>query len=178
MKIGLISDTHIPNRSQSIPNKVIELFEDVDLIMHAGDLCELSVIKYLENIAPVVAVQGNMDAINGLKLSKSKVTTVGNICIGLNHGNINPRGDTQQLYYMAKELDVDVLVTGHTHVPLIEEVKDVLLVNPGSPTVPRLSDPSVMILSIDDDNIEVEVFKVGNSVCSGLQFAKDKLSNK
>lgn len=178
MKIGLISDTHIPNRSTKIPSKVFDVFEDVDLIMHAGDLCQLSVIRDLEKIAPVVAVQGNMDAFNGLNLSKTKITTIENVRIGLNHGNINPRGDTQQLYYMAKELDVNVLVSGHTHVPMIEQVKDVLLVNPGSPTVPRLSDPSVMIIEVDGDDVEVGVFKVGNPVCSGLQFAQDKLSNE
>ena len=175
MKIGLISDTHVPQRCSNIPKKVFEVFSDVDLIMHAGDLCELSVINSLEGLAPTVAVQGNMDCANGLNLSSSKVTTVGNIRIGLNHGYINPRGDTQQLYYIAKELDVNILVTGHTHVPMIEEVKDVLLVNPGSPTVPRLSDPSVMVLSIDDGNVDIETFKVGNPVCSGLKFAQSRL---
>ena len=175
MKIGLISDTHVPNRISRIPSKVFEVFSDVDLIMHAGDLCELSVIHDLEEIAPVVAVQGNMDAFNGLNLSKSKVTVAEDVRIGLNHGDIRPRGDTQQLYYMAKELDVDIMVTGHTHVPMIEQVKDVLLVNPGSPSVPRLSDPSVMVLSIYGKDIDIEAFKVGGAVCSGLQFAESKL---
>lgn len=176
MKIGVISDTHIPNRSLKMPDKVFEIFKDVELIMHAGDLCSLEVIRDLEKIAPTIAVQGNMDRANDLNLSKSKVTTVENIKIGLNHGDINPRGDTQQLYYMAKELDVNILITGHTHVPMIETINDVLLVNPGSPTSPRLSDPSVMILSIEDKNVEVNAFKVGSPVCSGLQFAENKLN--
>src|SRR5574344_1306109 len=157
MIIGLISDTHISNRASNIPEKVFEAFKNVDLILHAGDVIEESVIKELESLAPVIAV------------GKTK--------IGLNHGDIRPRGDTQQLYYLAKELDVNILITGHTHIPMAEEVNDVLLINPGSPTVPRLSDPSVMILEINDNEVDLEVIKIGKPVCSSLQFAQSKLEN-
>jgi hypothetical protein len=177
MIIGLISDTHISNRASKIPEKVFETFKNVDLILHAGDVIEESVIKELESLAPVIAVQGNVDILNGLDLPKSKVITAGKTKIGLNHGDIRPRGDTQQLYYLAKELDVNILITGHTHIPMAEEVNDVLLINPGSPTVPRLSDPSVMILEINDNEVDLEVIKIGKPVCSSLQFAQSKLEN-
>ena len=65
MLIGLISDTHIPDRARELPEKVIEAFENVELIIHAGDLTSPKVIEELENIAPVMAVQGNMDRVNG-----------------------------------------------------------------------------------------------------------------
>ena len=61
--IGLISDTHIPKRALSIPSKVFEVFQNVDFIIHAGDLVELSVMDELEQVAPVLAVHGNMDGI-------------------------------------------------------------------------------------------------------------------
>ncbi len=59
--IGLISDTHIPSRSKKLPENVFVLFEDVDMIIHAGDIVRMDVVKSLEKIAPVIAVYGNMD---------------------------------------------------------------------------------------------------------------------
>ena len=61
MKIGLISDTHIPDRLSLLPENVIKAFEGVDLILHAGDVTDYEVIEKLEKIAPVLAVEGNMD---------------------------------------------------------------------------------------------------------------------
>ena len=61
MLIGVISDTHIPYRSRNIPSKVFEEFKNVDLILHAGDIEDLSVLDELEKIAPVKAVNGNCD---------------------------------------------------------------------------------------------------------------------
>ena len=168
MLIGLISDTHIPDRNNIIPDKVFNAFKNVDLILHAGDITNNNVIKELEKIAPVKAIKGNMDRLN---LPEHLVITVKNKKIGLIHGQVYPRGDTQQLYYIAKELDVDILISGHSHQPLMEQVKDVLLLNPGSPTVPRLADRTVMILEITED-INVDLIKIGSPVCSALNFFK------
>ncbi len=52
-----------PNRARCIPKRVFEIFESVDYIIHAGDLVELAVIDELEQIAPVLAVHGNMDGL-------------------------------------------------------------------------------------------------------------------
>ena len=54
MLIGLISDTHIPDRAREIPQKVFETFDNVDLILHAGDLTSPKVIEELEKIAPQI----------------------------------------------------------------------------------------------------------------------------
>jgi hypothetical protein len=59
--VGLISDTHIPSRAKAISNKVFEIFNEANFILHAGDLTQLSVIDELQQLAPVVAVSGNMD---------------------------------------------------------------------------------------------------------------------
>ncbi|HTX61109.1 MAG TPA: YfcE family phosphodiesterase, partial [Methanobacterium sp.] len=90
--------------------------------------------------------------------------------IGLNHGEVYPRGDTQQLKYIALEIDVDILITGHTHWAFIKEFDDILLLNPGSPTVPRLSDPSVMILDVNESRVESRIIKTGNPICKSLKF--------
>src|SRR4030043_1772762 len=59
--VGLIADTHVPARARCIPKMVFKIFENVDFIVHAGDLVRLSVIDELEQLAPVLAVHGNMD---------------------------------------------------------------------------------------------------------------------
>ncbi|MBE6511459.1 MAG: metallophosphoesterase [Methanobrevibacter millerae] len=170
MLIGLISDTHIPDRARQIPEKVLESFENVDLIIHAGDLTTRAVIDELEKIAPVVAIQGNMDRVAGLDLPKAQVIEAEGMKIGVAHGEVYPRADTQQLLYLAKELNTNILVTGHSHQPKIEQVEDVLLLNPGSPIVPRLADRTVMLLEINNKNVDVEIIKIGAPVCSALDF--------
>lgn len=170
MLIGLISDTHIPDRAREIPEKVLTSFKNVDLIIHAGDLTTTEVIDELEKIAPVIAVQGNMDRVAHIDLPKAKVITVEKIKIGIAHGEVYPRADTQQLLYLARQLDVNILVTGHSHQPKIEQVEDVLLLNPGSPIVPRLADRTVMLLEINNKNVDVEIIKIGAPVCSALDF--------
>jgi len=170
MLIGLISDTHIPDRARQIPEKVLESFENVDLIIHAGDLTTRAVIDELEKIAPVVAIQGNMDRVAGLDLPKAQVIEAEGMKIGVAHGEVYPRADTQQLLYLAKELNTNILVTGHSHQPKIEQVEDVLLLNPGSPIVPRLADRTVMLLEINNKNFDVEIIKIGAPVCSALDF--------
>ena len=174
MLIGLISDTHIPDRARIIPQNVIDAFSDVDLILHAGDLTSLDVIEELEQIAPVMAVQGNMDRINGINLPKAKTLEAEGVKIGLIHGEVYPRADTQQLVYLAKELNVDILVSGHSHQPKIEQKDGVLLINPGSPIVPRLADRTVMLLEIHDKEVDVQIIKIGAPVCSALDFEKFK----
>ena len=170
MLIGLISDTHIPDRARILPQNVIEAFSNVELILHAGDLTSPGVLEELEEIAPVMAVQGNMDRANGINLPKAKVVEVEGLKIGVIHGEVYPRADSDQLIYLAKELDADILVSGHSHQPKIEKKDGVLLLNPGSPIVPRLADRTVMLLEINNREVDVEIIKIGSPVCSALDF--------
>ncbi len=170
MLIGAISDTHIPERALNIPETVFEVFKDVDIILHAGDLVSPLVKDQLDEIAPTTCVQGNMDRYTGLKLPERKKFDFEGIKIGLSHGEVYPRGDTQQLHYIGLEMDVNVLITGHTHWSFIKELPDMLLLNPGSPTVPRLSDPSVMIIEIEDGKLDARIVKIGDPICKALNF--------
>ena len=174
MLIGLISDTHIPDRARVLPQNVLDAFSDVDLILHAGDLTSPRVLDELEQIAPVMAIQGNMDRVNGIDLPKAKVIEVEDLKIGLIHGEVYPRADSDQLVYLAKELEVDILVSGHSHQPKIEQKEGILLLNPGSPIVPRLADRTVMLLEINNREVDVEIVKIGSPVCSALDFDQYK----
>ena len=174
MLIGLISDTHIPDRAKEIPENVYSTFKNVDLILHTGDLTSLNVIEELENIAPVIAIQWNMDRVNGINLPTAKVLEAEGLRIGIVHGEVYPRADTQQLLYLARELNVDILVSGHSHQPKIEQTEGILLLNPGSPVVPRFADRTVMLLEINNKEVDVEIVKIGSPVCSALDFDKYK----
>lgn len=176
MLIGVISDTHIPERASEIPENVFETFKDVELILHAGDLVTLSVRDKLENLAPTICVQGNMDRYARLKLPEREVMDLEGIKIGLNHGEVYPRGDTQQLSYIAMEMGVEVLITGHTHWSFIHELDEILLLNPGSPTVPRLSDPTVMLMELEDGKLDAKIVKIGSPMCKALKFRGKKIN--
>lgn len=134
MKIGVISDTHIPNAAQRLPGEIYKAFKDVDLILHAGDLVEISVLDELKKLADVEAVHGNMDTAEVLKLLPlKKVIKAGEFTIGLTHGYGPP---FNLINKVKKEFsrNIDAIVYGHSHSP-VNEVRDgVLFFNPGSPT--------------------------------------------
>lgn len=145
MLIGLISDTHITAKRGKLSEKVIEAFNGVNLIIHAGDITQQKVIDELESIAPVIAVLGNNDK---LDLNKTEVIEVENFKIGINHGT-NYSNDFDKLYKLASKLDVNVLISGHTHKPHYEIIDDILFINPGSSNRPIESDASIATLNID-----------------------------
>lgn len=161
--VGLISDTHIPARAREIPIKVFQIFEKVDYIVHAGDLVDLSVIDKLEQLAPVLAVYGNMDGpeIRG-KLPKTNSVRVFNWKIGVMHdpGTLFGMGKMREI---AKQNGFDVLVYGHTHHPNIKWEDDVLFINPGSPTNPLppfIAKPTVALLRLTKEKIFPEIVQV------------------
>ncbi|MFC1965522.1 metallophosphoesterase family protein [Chloroflexota bacterium] len=137
-RIGLIADTHILQDGVEPPHQVAEIFEGVNLILHAGDLIVLSVLDWLEKVAPVLAVRGNGDS--GLpadpRLAETRTLTVCGKRIGLCH-NLDTRSDlqnTMERYFGGK---VDIIVFGDTHVAGIETHQGILVINPGSPSIPR-----------------------------------------
>jgi len=161
--VGLISDTHVPVRARGIPRKVFEVFEKADFIVHAGDLVTITVIDELEQLAPVLAVYGNMDGekIRG-RLPKLNSAKILNWKIGVTH---NPRVlfGMRKMREIAKQNDFDVLVFGHTHNPSVKWEGNTLFINPGSPTDPLppfITKPSVALLRITKDRIMPEIIRI------------------
>ncbi len=142
MRIGLIADTHIPSMAKELPPQVAHALTNVDLILHAGDLHVLSVLDELEKTAPVIAVRGNGDCWlpEDPRLKDTHLLKVEGITIGLTHALEYPESRWRSIE-QSMERDfgqaVDVIVFGDTHVAMVEEYKGVLLVNPGSPTLPQ-----------------------------------------
>lgn len=150
MKIGIISDTHIRSTDKLLPNEVFEVFEGVDLILHAGDILIEEVLLQLQAIAPVQAVAGNNDSYEIYKkYGTRKIITVNGKKIGLTHGM--SRGKTYLAAYSEfLEDDVDCIVYGHSHAPHNEVIDGILFFNPGSATQRRFQpNHSVGILHID-----------------------------
>ena len=154
MRIGLISDTHIPTAGRDLWPQVYDALRGVDLIMHAGDLHDPVVLDWLEELAPVMAVAGNGDyggwqrtePPTDPRLQESRVLTLddphdGALRIGLVHDFPLPEAPPQRtLEGLMQHFfggPVNVIVRGSTHAAEITTVKGVLIVNPGSPTFPN-----------------------------------------
>lgn len=150
MKVGVISDTHVPGAAPALPPAVFEIFRGADLILHAGDIVDPSVLDELAAIAPVEAVAGNMDGAElQLRLPAKKVLKLGRFTVGLTHGKY--RIDVQKEMIRKDFGDVDLIVYGHSHMPAWEKAHGVWFLNPGSPTDKRYAPyNSVALLSVDD----------------------------
>lgn len=153
-KVGVISDTHIPHFKR-LPDAAWEHFAGVEQIIHAGDLSVLSVLNELETIAPVVAVQGNIEYEEVvMKLPIKREVMIGFCRIGIVH----ILGDSSSHAKVARQEfpDARVVVFGHSHIPLNEEHDGQLLFNPGSATDRRRQARcSIGMLYVDDENKSV-----------------------
>ncbi|MDD5561286.1 MAG: metallophosphoesterase family protein [Candidatus Omnitrophica bacterium] len=134
MKIGVISDTHIANKSEHIPGIILDVFRHVDMVIHAGDMVDLRVIDELKSVCPkIVAVAGNMD-LEAVKkrYPEKEVLKISGYKIGLMHGCGPASNLTALLKDAFKEDKPDIIVFGHSHKPMNEFIDGVLFFNPGS----------------------------------------------
>jgi putative phosphoesterase len=154
-RVGVISDTHIP-QFRGLPEAVWTHFARVELIIHAGDLSRLSVIDQLETIAPVVAVQGNIEEEEVVRtLPIKREVIVGGCRIGVVHilGNAQNRVQAGRQEFPTARC----VIFGHSHIPYNQEHQGQLLFNPGSAT-DRRRQPACSLgrLSIDDQSQQVQ----------------------
>ncbi|MEI7884347.1 MAG: metallophosphoesterase family protein [Clostridia bacterium] len=158
MKIGVISDTHLPNRARKLPKSVWNAFQDVDLIIHAGDVNASYVLEDLELLAPVKAVRGNTD--NFIELKNVPRSLVFEFCgyrIGVVHGDGGKTAYNRAITAFA-DVELDVVIFGHSHEALLEKRGKTIYLNPGSPTNKRMAAQySFGILSIDENGIHPEI---------------------
>ena len=158
MKIGVISDTHNPSVGAEPPPEVAIAFQGVDVILHAGDIYIPSCLDWLEEIAPVYAVELGADAHfkeDPRVVNKTRVLHLEGHTIGLIHDLLVP-GMVQEITeysplskHFPRDADlsaaletvfdaaVDIVIFGHTHYALVEEFQGILMVNPGSPSLPK-----------------------------------------
>ena len=139
MLIAVISDTHMPRGARRLPDACVERIEAADLLLHAGDFSTLDVLRELEAIGPPVAgVHGNVDSAELRRLlPEERIVDAGGARIALLH-DAGPR--TGRLERMRRRFgeQADLVVFGHSHLPLREQAGDGFqIMNPGSPTERR-----------------------------------------
>ncbi len=135
----------------------MDLFQGVELILHAGDVGSGAVLRGLESIAPVEAVQGNVDS-DDLFLPRTYASQIDGLDILVTHGNElgSPTPDKLAARYRA-----DVIVFGHTHRPIIRRLGPTLVVNPGAAGPRRFNlMPTLGILTIERGVADVKILNL------------------
>jgi uncharacterized protein len=160
MRVAVLSDTHIPTVRPDIPDEVYAGISGVDMILHAGDIVELPFLDKLAKIAPVRAVCGNMDNDYACsQLPKKDIVKIEGVSIGLIHGWGPPAALVSLVGREFK--NVDAIIFGHSHTPLMQDKDGILFFNPGSPT-DRIFSPynSYGILEIEGRVIKPQIIKI------------------
>lgn len=157
MRLGVISDTHLPRRERAIPSSVFDAFAGVDGLLHAGDLITAAVLEELGAIAPVQSVLGNMDD-RSLDLPGMLTTSLGSFEVGMVHDAGPSKGRRERM--RKKFPGCRVVVFGHTHEPVIEDDGDLMLLNPGSACDPRGRIPTVALLESDGETPKARIVEV------------------
>ncbi len=145
MLIGLLSDTHIPWEQKALPPQVFEVFRDVDLILHGGDIYSHIVLDDLESIAPVLAALGDDDYPGPDPRVKEKhiLELEGHTLLLIHEGPYIPLTPEQLALWWKNRISPgeekygqpDIIVSGHEHRTLLERTDGILHISSGSPTL-------------------------------------------
>jgi putative phosphoesterase len=162
LQIAVISDTHMPRGNRRLPEACVGRLREADLIVHAGDLMRLSVLRELEAYGPVVAVYGNADDVEvRAALPAETSLDAGGVTIAVVHDAGAAKGRLARL--RRRFPDADAVVFGHSHIPLHEEDADGFQIfNPGSPTERRRAPRNTMgIATVAGGRVRFELIAVG-----------------
>lgn len=147
MRILIVSDTHRKNENFL---EAVRREKPLDLIIHCGDV-EGS--EYLVNEAgdcPAYIVMGNNDFFSSLP--REVVCDIGNYRVWVTHGhNYYVSMGNETIKKVAKQREMDIVMYGHSHKPVVDESDGVIAVNPGSLSYPRQYDrrPSYILMELD-----------------------------
>ena len=166
----VLGDLHIPHRSSALPAKFKKLLVPgrIQHILCTGNLCTKESLDYLKTLASDVhIVRGEFD--DNPAFPEQKVVTVGQFRIGLIHGHqVVPWGDPDVLCALQRQLDADVMISGHTHEFAAFEHENRFFINPGSitgaPHPLQKSDdtvtPSFVLMDIQSGCIIIYVYQL------------------
>ncbi|KAI8384577.1 vacuolar protein sorting-associated protein 29-like protein [Radiomyces spectabilis] len=185
----VIGDLHIPHRVHDLPLKFKKLLVPgkIQQIICTGNICDKETYDYLRTIAgDITVVKGDFD--ENPNFPQSKVVTIGNIRVGVLHGHqVIPWGDQESLDITARQMEVDVLLSGHTHQFEAFENNGRFFINPGSATgaysaSPSVSEsiPSFVLMDIQGSVVVTYVYKlIENEVkVEKLEYKKSAESGK
>ena len=136
MHIAILGDTHFPRRGSALPDACVAECRAADLVIHTGDLADAAALRALRAVGPpVLAVNGNADhpAVKGDLPATAEVDLPGGRRLGLVHNGGAEAGRLARL--RARFPGCDVVVFGHSHIPLLAAAPDgFMILNPGSAT--------------------------------------------
>jgi len=166
--ILVIGDVHIPHRAASIPASFKKLLDlgpgKIQHVLSTGNLCVKEVQDYFRTLASDIHfVKGDFDE---LSFPETKTVVVGQFKIGLCHGHqIIPWGDKEALAMLQRQLNVDILITGHTHVFEAYEYQNKFYINPGSATgsyspISEDSTPTFVLMDIQGAHVVTYVYQL------------------
>jgi putative phosphoesterase len=162
VQIAVISDTHLPRGTRRLPEDCVARLKAADLIVHAGDLIRLSVLRELEAYGPVAAVRGNVDD-DEVRRTLPPVTSVeaAGAKIAVIHDAGAAKGRLARL--RRRFPDADAVIFGHSHLPLHEQAADGFQIfNPGSPTERRRAPRHTMgLATVEEGRVSFELIAVG-----------------
>ena len=151
----VIADTHIPRRARVLPESLLPYLERADLILHAGDLMDLTLLDELGVYAPVLAVRGNLDP-EAAKLPDVLQFDFGGVMMAMIHDSGPKKGRRNRMRRRFPE--ARVVVFGHSHIPWLEDEEGLLLLNPGSPTDKRRQpEHTFALLRIGNGDVKAQV---------------------
>ena len=159
MKVGLVSDTHMPRFGTALPRALSAGLQGVSTILHCGDMTDMLIVELFEAIAPFEAVAGNNDdEATRARFGRRKVVEIGGLRIGMIHGDHRSKPTEEYAFEAFSDENVDAIVFGHSHRPLIKQRAGITLINPGSPTDKRFNPLySYAILEIADGKLEARL---------------------
>lgn len=161
MRLGVIADTHLRG-TKALPVACVEILRTTDLIVHAGDVVSLAVLRALESIGPrVVAVHGNVDEPDLRALLPERATVeVEGRRLGIVHDAGAARGRLERLRQLFPT--ADAVVFGHSHVPLHETgIDGFQIFNPGSPTQRRAQPYATMgVVDLDGGEARFQLIRL------------------
>ncbi|MFI6595871.1 metallophosphoesterase family protein [Nonomuraea sp. NPDC050536] len=151
MRVVALADTHGPRRWQGCPAPVAALLREADLILHAGDVCVPAVIDELRGFAPVLVVQGNND-VPELGAPETLEVELEGLRVAMIHDSGPAKGRLERM--RRRFPAADLVVFGHSHIPMDEAGHGLRIFNPGSPT-DRRRQPygTVGLLRIEDGRL-------------------------
>jgi putative phosphoesterase len=168
MRIGLLTDTHLPSSIRELWPEVRSAFTGVDLILHGGDIVTPQVLDWLEDIAPTLAARGNNDdGWTDSRLQDCHILDLEGWRLAMRHDmepEDRPVAELLKLHLGGEH--ADILVTGHTHFERLVYRDGVLQINSGSPTHPhqwstRLG--TVGLLELTPHSIDARIIRLGST---------------
>lgn len=154
VRVVVLSDTHAPRRWKSCPPKVAEHLRDAEVILHGGDVCTADVLDELVHYAPVHAVLGNNDGQDVAEWGAPETVELdlGGLRVAMIHDSGQAAGRTARM--RRRFPDADLVVFGHSHIPMDQTGDGVRIFNPGSPTDRRRqSHGTIGLLDITDGRL-------------------------